>query len=51
MPIVNTKIKCPRCEKLTPKKTILANNGRCPNCGYLIATPILSFQKKETNQQ
>ncbi|MEM5815018.1 MAG: hypothetical protein QXD89_00835 [Candidatus Aenigmatarchaeota archaeon] len=49
MPIVNTKIKCPRCEKLTPKKIILANNGRCPNCGYLIAKP-LSIQTKNTTQ-
>ncbi|MGC9059438.1 MAG: hypothetical protein ACP5H3_03500 [Candidatus Aenigmatarchaeota archaeon] len=53
MPIVNTKIKCPRCGRLIPKKVILANNGRCNYCGYLIATPILAFSngKKETIQQ
>ncbi|MCS7093748.1 MAG: hypothetical protein RMJ18_01005 [Candidatus Aenigmarchaeota archaeon] len=50
MPIVNTKIKCSRCEKLIPKKVILANGGRCSNCGYLIATPILSFKPGQATQ-
>jgi len=51
MPIVNTKVKCPRCKKLIPKKTLLANDGRCPNCGYLIAKPMNSLlQKKDTTQ-
>jgi hypothetical protein len=43
MPIVNTKVKCPRCEELIQKKVILANEGKCVNCGYLIAVPLLSF--------
>ena len=43
MPIVNEKIKCSRCEKLIQKKVILANDGKCVNCGYLIAKPLLNF--------
>ncbi|MFZ8830512.1 MAG: hypothetical protein ACO2OO_03640 [Candidatus Aenigmatarchaeota archaeon] len=43
MPIVNTKIKCPRCERLITKKVVLVNEGRCVYCGYLIAKPIISF--------
>jgi acetyl-CoA carboxylase beta subunit len=52
MPIVNEKIKCPKCEKLIQKKVVLANEGRCVYCGYLIATPLLNFANgKKTIQQ
>jgi len=52
MPIVNEKIKCPRCEKLIQKRVIFANDGRCVNCGYLIAKPLLNFANgKKTIQQ
>lgn len=51
MPIVNTKIKCPSCKKLIQKKVILANEGKCVNCGYLIAKPLLNFSIKKSTQQ
>ncbi|MCC5994273.1 MAG: hypothetical protein LM587_01630 [Candidatus Aenigmarchaeota archaeon] len=51
MPIVNTKIKCPNCGKLVPKKVVLANEGRCVHCGYLIATPLLNFAKEARSIQ
>jgi len=52
MPIVNEKIKCSRCGKFVKKEVVLANEGRCVYCGYLIATPLLNFANgKKTTQQ
>ena len=47
MPIVNTKVKCPSCGRLIPKKILLINEGHCPYCGHLIASPILAFTSKK----
>ncbi len=51
MPYTPTKIKCPKCERLIPKRIIKANGGRCNYCGYFIASNLELFlnggKKKE----
>jgi len=36
-------MKCPKCKKPIPYKTLKLTEGRCNHCGYLIATSILKF--------
>lgn len=41
-----SKIKCPNCGRHIMKKIIAATEGRCNNCGYLIASSIMNFVAK-----
>jgi len=43
MPYTPTKVKCPKCGKLIPKRILLLTNGKCNNCGYQIASPMTIF--------
>jgi uncharacterized Zn finger protein len=38
-----TKIKCPKCSRLIPKHIVKNTNGKCNNCGYLLANSITLF--------
>jgi len=38
-----SKIKCPKCSKQVPKRTIMVTGGKCNNCGYRIAGIITRF--------
>jgi ssDNA-binding Zn-finger/Zn-ribbon topoisomerase 1 len=36
-------IKCPKCEKQVKKKILKLTNGRCNNCGYMLAGSLSRF--------
>jgi len=36
-------IKCPKCEKQVKKKILKLTNGRCNNCGYMLAGSLSKF--------
>ncbi|MEM5794420.1 MAG: hypothetical protein QXS48_00725 [Candidatus Aenigmatarchaeota archaeon] len=36
-------LKCPKCKKPIPYRTLKLTEGRCNHCGYIIASSILKF--------
>jgi len=44
--LVPLKIKCPRCKRLIPKRILKLTDGRCNNCGYLLANSLKTFTSK-----
>lgn len=39
----SSNIKCPKCNRQVPKRTIMVTEGKCNNCGYRIAGTITRF--------
>ena len=47
MPLLNSKLKCPRCGAIISKDTLKLTNGKCNYCGYLIVSPLKIFIKNK----
>jgi len=43
-------IKCPKCNKPIPYGILKARGGKCPYCGYVIASPLRKFLRSSPKE-
>ncbi len=51
MHLSNSKIKCPRCGTKILKIVVKVTQGKCNNCGYMIAGSLSNFSSVAVKSQ